>query len=60
MTVFYCNYCNREMHVSFLQYKENHFCNTCFSERIKNTKSIDVTDYNKVISEPSKKLSPKN
>jgi|GEM_PF-6413922 hypothetical protein len=33
MTKFRCKYCSRAMRVSFLEYKTNAFCNTCFDER---------------------------
>ena len=33
MTKFRCKYCSRPMNVSFLEYKTNAFCNTCFEKR---------------------------
>jgi hypothetical protein len=33
MNIIYCKYCNREMSVSFLEYKSNSYCNKCFDDR---------------------------
>ncbi len=33
MNKFECKYCSKPMHVSFLEYKSNSFCNECFDER---------------------------
>lgn len=30
---FKCTYCNREMFVSILEYKQNSTCNSCFDKR---------------------------
>lgn len=31
--MFNCKYCNREMNVTYLEYKSNSYCNLCFEDR---------------------------
>lgn len=34
-----CKYCNRKMNVSSLAYKSNSYCNACFDDRVKSSKT---------------------
>ena len=34
-----CKYCDRKMNVSSLAYKSNSYCNICFDDRVKASKS---------------------
>lgn len=43
-----CKYCDNEMQVTFLEYKENHFCNECFDERVRSNE-VSEQDRNKSI-----------
>lgn len=43
---FKCKYCQREMHVSFLAFKQNSYCNDCFDDRAEaliKRDNIDIT-----------------
>jgi hypothetical protein len=33
MSQFSCKYCGRPMAVSYLEYRSNSYCNTCFNDR---------------------------
>lgn len=44
-----CAYCNREMKVSFLEFKTNKFCNLCFDDRADNSGVVKKEDRNKIV-----------
>lgn len=31
---YHCKYCSKQMNVSYSQYKENPYCNSCLKERL--------------------------
>lgn len=39
-----CKYCERKMNVSSLAYKSNSYCNVCFDDRVKASKSNKESD----------------
>jgi hypothetical protein len=44
---FKCKYCQSEMQVSFLAYKQNSYCNNCFNDRadkLIKKDNIDLTE----------------
>ena len=41
MNQFHCKYCSSPMHVSFLEYRSNSYCNNCFDDRSGKSSKVD-------------------